>query len=121
MPREVVFFSASVLFEFEGSEYTNRHWLWRKSLAGHIRKMRLAKNQVLNIAGNEFATISEIVAMLKGTLGEFPLNHVESRPGDFGGVHTSIAKAQKLIGWTPATSFRQGLLKYIEHVRTLQP
>jgi UDP-glucose 4-epimerase len=105
-----------------GDGRQGRCWIFIADLA-HAHCLALkdaAKNQVLNIAGNEFVTISEIVDMLKETLGEFPINRAESRLGDFGGVHTSIAKAQKLVGWAPETPFRQGLLKYIEHVRTHQ-
>jgi UDP-glucose 4-epimerase len=103
-----------------GDGQQGRCWIFVTDLA-HAHCLALsdaAKGQILNIAGNEFVTISEIVDMLKETLGEFPINRAESRPGDFVGVHTSIAKAQQLVGWAPATPFRQGLLKYIEYVRT---
>jgi UDP-glucose 4-epimerase len=103
-----------------GDGKQGRCWIFIGDLANaHCLALKEdAKNQVLNIAGTEFVTISEIVDILKETLGEFPINRAEPRPGDFGGVHTSISKAQKLISWTPAIQFRNGLLKYIEHVRT---
>ena len=105
-----------------GDGQQGRCWIFVTDLAyAHCLALsEAAKNQILNIAGSEFVTISEIVDILKETFGEFPINRAESRPGDFRGVHTSIAKAQKLVGWNPATHFRQGLLKYIEHVRTDQ-
>ena len=105
-----------------GDGRQGRCWIFIADLASaHCLALSdAAKNQILNIAGNEFVTISEIVGILKETFGELPINRAESRTGDFGGVHTSIAKAQKLLGWSPTTPFRQGLLKYIEHVRTHQ-
>jgi len=103
-----------------GDGRQGRCWIFTTDLArAHCLALSdAAKNQILNIAGNEFVTISEIVAMLKETFSEFPIDHAKPREGDFEGVHTSISKAQKLIGWSPLTPFRQGLREYIEHVRT---
>ena len=104
-----------------GDGRQGRCWIFITDLAqAHCMALKdAAKNQILNLAGKEFVTISEIVDMLTETLGEFPVNRAEPRAGDFGGVHTSIERAQKLLGWDPATTFRQGLLKYIEHLRTV--
>jgi UDP-glucose 4-epimerase len=103
-----------------GDGQQGRCWVFTTDLArAHYLALNYAaKNQILNIAGNEFVTISEIVNILKETFSGFPISHAEPRPGDFGGVHTSISKAQKLIGWSPLISFRQGLHEYIEYART---
>lgn len=103
-----------------GDGQQGRCWVFVTDLAeAHSLALDYAaKNQILNLAGNEFVTISEIVGILKEILGKFPIERAEPRPGDFVGVHTSIERAQKLIGWSPSTPFKHGLLKYVEHLRT---
>jgi UDP-glucose 4-epimerase len=102
-----------------GDGRQGRCWIYVADLAkAHCLALKeSANNQVINLAGKEFVTISEIVELLSKTLGSFPVKHEAPRPGDFIGVRTSIEKAQKLIGWSPETPFANGLSNYIAHVR----
>ena len=79
-----------------------------------------ANNQIINLAGKEFVTIMEIVEFLSKTLGSFPVKNEPPRPGDFAGVRTSIEKARTVIGWSPETSFAEGLSRYIADFRRSQ-
>ena len=102
-----------------GDGRQGRCWIYITDLAqAHPMVLgEAAKNEIFNLAGNEFVTISEIASLLSGVLGSFPVRHEPSRPSDFVGVRTSIEKARKTIGWSPSTPFADGLLKYVAHVQ----
>jgi UDP-glucose 4-epimerase len=102
-----------------GDGKQGRCWIYVADLAkAHCLALKeSANNQIINLAGREFVTISEIVELLSKTLDSFPVKHEAPRPGDFTGVRTSIEKAQKLIGWSPETPFAKGLSNYIADVR----
>jgi UDP-glucose 4-epimerase len=106
-----------------GDGKQGRCWIYTTDLAkAHCLALKeSAKNQIINLAGKEFVTISEIVELLTKTLGPFPVKHEAPRPGDFAGVRTSIEKAQKVIGWSPETPFAKGLSDYIAHVLSSTP
>ena len=101
----------------DGSQ--GRCWIYVEDLAeGNVKAMTpQAKNQVINLAGEEFVTINQIVEQLKQHFGEIPVEHKPPRPGDFKGVIVKIDKAKQLLNWQPKTKFTQGLAKYIEHVK----
>jgi UDP-glucose 4-epimerase len=105
-----------------GDGRQGRCWIYVADLAKahYLALKESANNQIINLAGKEFVTISGIVELLSKALGSFPVKHEASRPGDFMGVRTSIEKAQKLIGWSPETPFAHGLSNYIAHVRHSQ-
>jgi len=102
-----------------GDGKQGRCWIYVADLAkAHCLALKeSANNQIINLAGKEFVTISEIVELLSKTLGSFPVKHEPPRPGDFAGVRTSIEKAQNLVGWSPETTFADGLSHYIADVR----
>ena len=102
-----------------GEGKQGRCWIFASDLArAHCRVLNKAtRNQIINLAGGEFVTISEIVSLLSKTFGDLPVKHEALRPGDFEGVRTSIDKARELIGWSPATRFAEGLSKYVAYVR----
>ena len=76
-----------------------------------------ARNQIINIAGDEFITINRIVNELRKIFGEIRVRHEPPRPGDFRGAIISIEKAKKLLNWKPKIKFSEGLRKYVEYVR----
>jgi UDP-glucose 4-epimerase len=101
-----------------GDGKQGRCWIYVSDLAeAHSFALKPeADDQIINVAGREFVTIAEIVDMLKEKLGDFPVKHEPPRLGDFAGVRTSIEKANKLLGWSPAVSFSDGLAKYIQSI-----
>lgn len=98
-----------------GDGKQGRCWIYVTDLAeAHCLATKpAAANQIINVAGKEFVTISEIVNILSKKFSDFPIKHEPPRVGDFSGVRTSIEKAQKLLGWSPAISFEEGLSRYI--------
>ena len=102
-----------------GDGKQGRCWIYVTDLAeAHAFSLKPeADGQIINLAGKDFVTITEIVEMLKRKLGDFPVKHEPPRAGDFAGVRTSIEKAKNLLGWSPAVSFDDGLSRYIESIR----
>ena len=102
-----------------GDGTQGRCWVFVTDLAqGHCLAMKQAAvNQILNLAGNEFVTVAQMVNVLSKTFGPLPIRYEPQRLGDFAGVRTSIEKARSLIGWSPATSLADGLSRYMECVR----
>ena len=101
-----------------GDGKQGRCWIFVSDLAdANILSMKHeATNQIINLAGKEFVTISEIVNLLSKKLGTFPIQQAPPRTGDFRGITTNIEKASKLIGWSPMTSFEDGISRYLESV-----
>jgi len=86
---------------------------------GNIAAMQLAgKNQIFNIAGEEFITMNQIVRELKKVFGEFPVEYAPPRPGDYRGNIISIEKAKNLLNWAPKIKFAEGLRRYIRHMKS---
>jgi len=77
-----------------------------------------ARNQVFNIAGIEFITVNKIVEALRESFKELKVEHVPPRPHDFKGAVISIQKARQLLNWEPKTKFREGLKKFITHMKS---
>jgi UDP-glucose 4-epimerase len=75
-----------------------------------------AKNQIINLAGKEFVTIIQVVEELRNIFGDIEIKNEPPRPGDFKGAVVSIEKARRLLGWEPKSTFREGLMKYIEYL-----
>jgi UDP-glucose 4-epimerase len=102
-----------------GDGAQGRCWIYVTDLAqAHYQTLKAdLDGQIINLAGRDFVTISQIVDKLKRKLGDFPVKHEAARPGDFSGVHTSIQKANNLLHWSPAVSFDDGLSAYIDDVQ----
>lgn len=96
-----------------------RHFIYVLDLAeAHIKALHEnGKNEIFNIAGTEFVTIKQIVDYLQEYFGDMVIKKEPPRPGDFKGVRMSVEKAAKLINWVPKTTFKEGLIKYIEYVK----
>lgn len=102
-----------------GDGRQGRCWIFVADLAkaNCLAMKQEAINQTVNVAGEQFVTIAEIVDILKEMLGDFPVRHEPPRPGDFVGVRTSIEKARRLLGWSPTVTFREGLARYIASIK----
>ncbi len=73
-----------------------------------------AAPSVLNIACGERTTVNSLVDEINKILGtEIVPIHDEQRPGDVKHSFADVSKAAKLLSYTPAVSFRQGLEKTI--------
>lgn len=103
-----------------GDGQQGRCFIYVEDLAeGNVSALNQSgKNEVFNLAGREFVTINQIVDSLKEIFGEINVEYQKPRPGDFRGVVVNIKKAMELLNWQPKTTFRKGLLKYVNFIKT---
>lgn len=78
------------------------------------------KNEIFNLAGAEFVTMSKIVQGLEKIFGKLQVTYEAARPHDFKGAVVSAKKAKALLKWEPKTPFEKGLENYVAFTRTQQ-
>ncbi|MFL5821693.1 MAG: NAD-dependent epimerase/dehydratase family protein [Solirubrobacteraceae bacterium] len=71
-------------------------------------------NRTFNLVTDETVTILEIAHTVRDLVGEVEVVHGPSRAADFGGTDVSGVRAAAELGWSPATSFRTGVRRYLE-------
>jgi UDP-glucose 4-epimerase len=77
-----------------------------------------AANRTYNLSGDEVVTILEIAERVQENTDGCEIVHTPPRPGDFPGKVISNQRALDEIGWKAETSFREGVKKYVEWVRS---
>jgi UDP-glucose 4-epimerase len=75
-------------------------------------------NRTYNLSGDEVVTILEIAETVQEMTDGCEIVHTPPRPGDFPGKEISNERALREIGWKAETSFREGVRKYVEWVRS---
>ncbi len=72
-----------------------------------------AKGQIINLGGGRSTSINDLAYAVTGAFGfakgTYDIRHAPGRPGEQRSVQAEIAKAKQLLGWTPRTSFEEGL------------
>ena len=74
----------------------------------------IASNKTYNLDGIEKITIKQIAETIQKIIGNVKIEYVPARTGDFSGKEVSSKRAEDELGWTPKTSFNEGLKKYID-------
>jgi UDP-glucose 4-epimerase len=77
-----------------------------------------AADRTYNLSGEEVVTILEIAETVQETTGGCEIVHTPPRPGDFPGKEISNERALEEIEWKAETSFREGVRRYVEWVRS---
>lgn len=105
-----------------GDGNQGRCFIYVEDLAeGNIAALSEAgKNQIFNIAGEEFMSINQVVGNLKEFFGDLAVEYKPPMPGYFVGARIGIEKARKLLRWKPKTPFEIGLKKYIDYIKGKQ-
>jgi nucleoside-diphosphate-sugar epimerase len=79
-----------------------------------------AIGQIINIGGGSRAVLSEVLNMMEEIVGQpIKRQHVERAMGDARHTGADISKAQKLLGWQPQVSLRDGLIQEWHWVKEL--
>ncbi len=99
----------------DGSQF--RNYVYVEDLAdAHVLALSdVAENEVFNLEGPRPITIRHVTETIRDVL-DIPMK-VEfgsTRPGDYAGEEVSGEKARRVLGWTPETSFEEGMRRYIE-------
>jgi UDP-glucose 4-epimerase len=77
-----------------------------------------AAGRTYNLSGEEVVTILEIAERVQENTDGCEIVHTPPRPGDFPGKVISNQRALEELGWKAETSFREGVRKYVEWVRS---
>jgi UDP-glucose 4-epimerase len=74
----------------------------------------VAANRVYNLVGSEEVTIAEVAETVRELVGGVEVLRVPGRAADFGGAPVSGERAERELGWSPSTPFREGVRRYVE-------
>ena len=107
----------SLTLQGDGSQF--RKFVYVEDLAeGNVLALKpIAKNKIYNLDGVEKITIKQIAETIKKIVGDVKIEYTPARPGDFGGKEVSSVLSKKELGWQPATSFEEGVKRYIKWYR----
>ena len=99
-----------------GEGLQSRRFVYVEDLAdGVVRGLgSQAAGRVYNLVGDESVTVRGIADAVGGLLGGVEIVHTQARAADFAGAEISGARAAAELGWRPATSFSEGLRRYVD-------
>jgi UDP-glucose 4-epimerase len=99
-----------------GEGLQSRRFVYVEDLAdGVVRGLGAqAGGRVYNLVGGESVTVRAIADAVGDLLGGVEIVHTHARAADFAGAEVSGARAAAELGWRPATSFSEGLRRYVE-------
>ncbi|OKH34449.1 UDP-glucose 4-epimerase [Calothrix sp. HK-06] len=79
-----------------------------------------AIGHIINIGGGSRAVLSDVLNMMEEIVGQpIKRQHIERAMGDARHTGADITKAQKLLGWQPQVSLREGLTQEWQWVKEL--
>ena len=101
----------------DGSQ--TRNFLYVEDLAdAHVLALRPeASNQTFALDGTEPVSIRRVAETVARLVGDVAVERVPGRSGDFAGRPVDISHARKVLGWAPATSFEDGVRRYVGWLR----
>jgi nucleoside-diphosphate-sugar epimerase/UDP-N-acetylglucosamine:LPS N-acetylglucosamine transferase len=77
-----------------------------------------AAGRTYNLSGEEVVTILEIAERVQENTEGCEIVHTPPRPGDFPGKTISNERALAELGWKAETTFKDGVRRYVEWVRS---
>jgi UDP-glucose 4-epimerase len=80
----------------------------------------VAANRTYNLATRDEVTVVEIAETVQAVVGPVPIEHAPGRSGDFRGTEISSERAAIELGWRAATTFGEGVRRYVDWHQTAQ-
>lgn len=101
----------------DGSQ--TRNFLYVEDLAdAHVLALGdEAVNQTFAVDGTEAVSIRQVAETVARLVGDVQVERVPGRSGDFAGRPVDITHAREVLGWSPTTTFEQGVQRYLEWLR----
>jgi UDP-glucuronate 4-epimerase len=76
---------------------------------------------IFNLGESETIQLKDLVAALETAIGKkAKINQLPEQPGDVPMTCADISKAQRLLGYKPATRFGEGLPRFVEWFRSAE-
>ena len=71
--------------------------------------------EIINLGSNHPVSLKEMIQIIGNVLGKEPkINQLPMQPGDVDITYADISKAERLLGYKPSISFKQGIEKFIK-------
>ena len=71
--------------------------------------------EIFNIGGDKTVSLTEMVEIIEEVLGKkAKINRLPMQPGDVNRTCADISHSNKILGYNPKTTFRDGIKKFIE-------
>jgi UDP-glucose 4-epimerase len=97
-----------------------RRYVFVRDLAeAHVRALTepAAENTTIALEGDERISVLDMAEAVRAHFPGVTIEHVPARPGDYRGREISAARADRLLGWRPTTTFADGVRQYVEWYR----
>ncbi|WP_371494011.1 NAD-dependent epimerase/dehydratase family protein [Kitasatospora sp. NBC_00374] len=106
-----------------GDGRQTRNFVYVEDLAdAHVRALSpAAQDQTLALEGSTAISVREIADTVDQLLGPVTIEHIPARTADYPGRRISSARAKRLLGWSPRTSFTDGVSRYADWYRAQEP
>jgi UDP-glucose 4-epimerase len=103
----------------DGDGSQERRFVYVEDLAAaHVLALDpAAENRTYNLESTEATSIREIAEGVRDLVGDVTVTFGPARKGDYVARHVSSDRALGELGWTPRTSFTEGLAKTLEWYR----
>ncbi|MBT7854765.1 MAG: NAD-dependent epimerase/dehydratase family protein [Opitutae bacterium] len=106
---------------FFGDGSTRRDYTFVRDIVAGIRAAmdyRDTDFEVLNLGNNHTVSLIEMVQSLESALGaKAILNQQPNQPGDVPQTWADVSKAAKLLGYSPSTSFEEGIHEFTTWIK----
>jgi len=98
-----------------GTGDQQRSYVFVADLAdAHVRALSpAAADQTVALEGGTPVSVREIAEVVRSLVAPVPVEHVPARAADYQGMSISNGLAKELIGWSPVTSFEDGIRRYL--------
>ena len=74
--------------------------------------------EIINLGNSSPITLKEMISIIGEVIGVTPkINQMPMQPGDVDRTFADVSKAKKLLGYNPKTSFKEGIIKFVEWYR----
>ena len=102
-----------------GDGKQTRNFVYVEDLAdAHVLALEpSAVNETFALDGPEEVSIRQVAETVASLVGDTAIERVPGRSGDFAGRPVDITHAREVLGWSPTTTFEQGVQRYLEWLR----
>ncbi|WP_354644018.1 NAD-dependent epimerase/dehydratase family protein [Kitasatospora camelliae] len=106
-----------------GDGRQTRNFVYVEDLAdAHVRALSpAAQDQTFALEGSTAISVRDIADTVDRLLGPVTIEHIEARTADYTGRRISAAQAKRLLGWSPKTTFTDGVGRYADWYRAGNP